>query len=100
MKQKKKRAQYDDAFKARVAFEAIKGEMTMAELVSTYQVQGTQITQWKKKLVEGASSLFNRKQDPEIGELKESQEKLYKRIGQQTMEIDFLKKNCERLNLL
>jgi len=100
MAQKKKRKQYDNAFKAKVAFEAIKGEKTIAELVSKYQVQATQIHQWKKHLIEGASDVFSRKQDPAMVALEQEQEKLFKRIGQQTMEIDFLKKNCEKLGLL
>ena len=100
MKERKKRQQYDDTFKAKVALEAIKGEHTIAELVSKYQVQAGQILQWKKRLIEGASDLYRRKQDPEIGELKEEREKLYNRIGQQTMEIEFLKKNCEKLGLI
>ena len=65
-----------------------------------YQVQSSQINLWKKKLIEGSSSLFTRKQDPELVELKDEQDKLYKRIGQQTMDIDFLKKKCTELNLL
>ena len=52
---KRKRKQYDNAFKAKVALEAIKGEKTIAELVSQYQIQATQIHQWKKHLLSGAA---------------------------------------------
>lgn len=100
MKERKKRQQYDDVFKAKVAIEAIKGELTLAELVSKYQVQSGQILQWKKRLIEEAPDMFSRKQDPEIGILKQERERLFNRIGQQTMEIEFLKKNCEKLGLL
>lgn len=100
MTQRKKRQQYEDKFKAKVALEAFRGNRTISELSSHYKVQPTQITQWRKKLLEESAQIFSRKQDPEIKELKQKEEKLYQRIGEQTIEIDFLKKNCEKLNLL
>ena len=56
-----------------------------------------QIVQWKKQLLENVSSLFSRKKDPEIQELKDLVEVLYKKIGQQDIELEFLKKKYKKL---
>jgi transposase len=93
----RKRKRYDDNFKARVALEAIKGERTLSEIASQYEVHPNQITQWKKQLLENVSSLFSKKKDPEIEELKRLTEELYKKIGQQDIELEFLKKKYKQI---
>ena len=93
----KKRRTYDDQFKAKVALEAIKGERTLSEIASHFEVHPNQITQWKKQLLENVPGLFSRKKDPEIEELKKLMEELYKKIGQQNIELEFLKKKYKQL---
>jgi len=53
-----KRKAFDNEFKAKVAIEAIKGDMTVAELASDYGVHPTQINSWKKLLLSNASELY------------------------------------------
>ena len=48
---------YDSKFKSRVALEALRGELTVAEIAGKYQVHPNQVQQWKKKLMEGASEI-------------------------------------------
>ena len=55
-----KRRNHDAAFKARVALEAVKGERTVSEPASAYEVLPTMIHQWKKALLEGAAGIFER----------------------------------------
>lgn len=55
-----KRRNHDAAFKARVALEALKGERTVSELATAYEVHPTMIHQWKKALLEGAAGILER----------------------------------------
>jgi transposase-like protein len=52
---KNKRKQYSGQFKAKVALEAIRGEKTVAELASQYEVHPTMINNWKRQLQEDAT---------------------------------------------
>jgi len=86
---KRKRRNHSPKFKAKVAVVAMKGDRTLAELAEQFDVHPNQIQDWKKKLLRGAEQLFqngsHRGKDPE-GEVKE----LHAKIGQLTMERDFL----------
>jgi len=95
-----KRKTYDDNFKARVALEVIKGERTISEIASQFKVHPNQITKWKKHLLENVAGVFSRKKDPEIDELKSLNEELYKKIGKQNIELEFLKKKYKQIQSL
>lgn len=88
------RRRYDAKFKARVALEALKGIKTMAELASEYKLHPSQIQNWKKQLQSGTASLFedgrSRRDEAHQTELVD---RLYSKIGQLEVELDFLKKS-------
>lgn len=86
-----KRKQYNPEFKAKVALEALKGERTVAELSSRFGVHPTMIHQWKKSLLEGAPGVFTRggvAREPTLD--KEALKDLHAKIGELTVERDFL----------
>ena len=96
-----KRKQYSPQFKAKVALEAVRGEKTISELASQYEVHPTIINNWKRQLSEEASSLFEK--GSEASQTNESQQsqidELYRQIGQLKVERDFLASRSARLGL-
>lgn len=86
------RKNHKPAFKARVALEAIKGEQTISELASRYGVHPTQIHQWKRSLLDGAPEVFMRgKASPPTVDPDKIRD-LHAKIGELTVERDFLSK--------
>ena len=55
-----KRKQYNPQFKAKVALEAIRGEKTISDWLLQYEVHATLINNWKRRLLDEASSLFEK----------------------------------------
>ncbi len=94
---KNKRRTHKPEFKAKVALAAIQGELTMAEMVKKFEVQPTQITQWKKQLLEGAGNIFGRHTKRDEASQETIQE-LHAKIGQLTMENDFLERGLTKIH--
>lgn len=86
------RRRFSAALKARVALEAIRGQKTAAELAGEHQVHPSQITQWKKQLLEAAQELFSDRRGQDRQQQEELIAQLYQQIGQLKVEVDFLKK--------
>lgn len=86
------RKTYPEAFKARVALEAIKGEKSLAELASIYDVHPVVIAQWKKHLLTHAQDLFLRGATSRSSATDGGSEALYAEIGRLKLENDWLKK--------
>ena len=92
------RKQHKPEFKARVALEALKGEQTVSELASRFSVHPTMIHQWKKALLEGALGVFERGTPSRSNEADaETVKTLHAKIGQLTVEKDFLEQGLRLL---
>ena len=95
---KRKRKQYSGAFKAKIGLEAMMGIKTTAQIAREYQVHPLLVTQWKKTLRERMPELFERgKLAVDDGEKVIAQ--LHQKIGQLTVDLDWLKKKCRQLGL-
>lgn len=98
MATRRKRRNHSPQFKTKVALEALKEEATLAELARRFDVHPNQITAWKRQLREGAVEVF---QTGTSGreDLEATVKELHAKIGQLTMEQDFLSRGLARYDL-
>ena len=95
---KTKRKRYTGAFKAKVGLEAWKGMKTVGQIAREYQVHPVQVTQWKGVIRDHLPEVF----EPSAAPHEDSQEligQLHEKIGELTIEVDWLKKKCRQLGL-
>ena len=88
------RKQHSAPFKAKVALEALKGLETTGQLAGEYGVHPTQISHWKRQLLEGAERLFASSPHKTDKQGEALQAQLYEQIGRLKIENDFLKKKA------
>ena len=86
-----KRKRHSPEFKAKIALLAIKGEQSVNEIASRYQLHPGQVIQWKKQLLLQAPELFSNGSKRAVQE-EELRSQLYQEIGQLKVELDWLKK--------
>ena len=89
---KTKRKRYSAEFKAKVALEAIKGEATLSELASRFGIHTTMIAQWKRQAAQGMVDVFSGKAGRHEIDQEARIKELHAKIGQLTVERDFLSK--------
>jgi putative transposase len=86
------RKKHSAEFKAKIALEAAKGLKTINEIASEAEVHPTQVTLWKKQLIEEASTLFASSKDQKEKSQEDLTATLYQQIGQLKVELDWIKK--------
>ena len=87
-----KRKRYSADFKAKVALEALKGELTLSQLATKHGVHQTMIASWRKQAIEGLAGVFSGKAEAAEGAREGEIDKLHAKIGQLVVERDFLSK--------
>jgi transposase-like protein len=87
-----KRKTFNSTLKAKVALEAIRGVKTINQIAQEHKVHPTQVNVWKKELLENAADLFEGKRGPKPIDAQSDPDRLYAKIGQLNMELDWLKK--------
>ena len=90
------RRAHNPAFKARVALAALREDRTMAQLCEQFELHPNQITEWKRQLLEGAAEVF----DGGIRQEPVNLAPLHAKIGQLTLENDFLEGALTKAGLL
>ena len=91
-----KRKSYSPAEKAKIALEAIKGNLTAAEITTQYDVHVSQINQWKRQAIDTLPELFTNKTKALQVDYESQLAELYQQIGRLKVENDFLKKKCDQ----
>ena len=91
------RKRYPAEFKAKVALESVKGERSLSELASKYEVHPNQIGQWRKALLADLPGVFSEKRDRKEQDGEAEKARLYEEIGRLKVELDWLKKKANLL---
>jgi len=92
------RRNHSAAFKAKVALEALKGERTIAEVAQRHDVHPNQVTEWRRQLLERAADVFGGASTPAQPPV--DLKALHAKIGQLTLENDFLEGALTKAGLL
>jgi transposase len=93
---KGKRTKHSPAFKAKVALEAVREQSTIAELSRRYKVHANQVYQWKRQLLENLERAFET-ENVSGADAAERESELLQKIGELTVERDFLSRGLGRL---
>jgi transposase len=97
---KAKRRRHEPKFKARVALEALKGIKPIQQIAKDFDIHPVQVSDWKKAMAEGATGIFGsgRKKDSNE-DFERQRDELHAKIGQLTIELDFMRKKSKQLGL-
>jgi transposase-like protein len=97
---RRKRRNHKPEFKAKVALEALKGNRTVTQIADEFEVHSNQVTTWKTQLRKEIASIFETASGKETKpDPSEDVEALQAKIGELTMEIDWLKKKSKNWSL-
>jgi putative transposase len=90
------RREYEAAFKAKVALEAVKGEKTIGQIVSEFNVHPNQIRQWRRHLLDVLLEMFSNHRPQQEKARDELEAELFRQIGQLKVQLEWPKKNLGR----
>ncbi len=91
-----KRRRFSAEFKARVALEALVGDQTLAELAKKHDVHPNMIAAWKRQAKESLPDVFAKGPSPAAADKDAEIKRLHEKIGQLSVEVDFLDKAFRR----
>ena len=93
-----KRKQHSAKFKFTVALEAAKGTKTVNEVASAFGVHPSQVSQWKRQMLDAGPSMFNGRRSRADREQATKETELYEQIGRLKMELEWLKKKASQFD--
>ncbi len=96
----KTRKNYSPEFKARIVLQLLSEENTVNELSSEHQISPAVIGRWKTEFLERASEVFKKGPSDAEQDLAEKEEhiaELERKVGQLTIEVDWMKKKSKEL---
>ncbi len=97
---RRSRRNHSPAFKAKVALAAVRGEKTLSELAEQFDVHPNQISTWREQLLKGASDVFGDGEKSTPAAPAVDVKTLHAKIGELTLENDFLSGALGKAGLL
>jgi len=99
----RKRREYTPEYKASLVLEALQEDLTMSQIASREGINLKQLSNWKKEFVQNAARAFSQSRDErtmaaKMAEMKENERDYQAKVGQLTLEVDFLKKKHEQIH--
>ncbi len=91
-----KRRRFTAEIKAKVALEALRGDKTIHEIAARYKVHPNQVSGWKRQAVDGLGEVFSNGADRARGDHEAEVRDLHAKIGELTVERDFLARGLKR----
>ncbi len=91
-----KRRRFTAEFKARVALETLRGDKTVQEIAARYKVHPNQLSAWKRQAIDGLSEVFSNGVDRARRDHESEVRDLHAKIGELTVERDFLARGLKR----
>jgi len=97
-----KKREFTAEYKAKIVVEVLKEEKMVSEIASREGINRTQLQKWKKEFIENAARVFSQSKvekvaQKELGQAKDLEDNLMKKVGQLTIEVDWLKKKSGQL---
>ena len=97
---KAKRRRHQAEFKARVALEALKGLKTIQQIAQEFDIHPVQVSDWKRQLQERLTQVFEGDAGgSEAADFEQERQNLHSKIGQLSVEVDFLRKKSKQLGV-
>ncbi len=91
-----KRRRFTDDFKARVALEALRGDRAVQEIAARHKVHPNQVSTWKRQAIDGLAEVFSNGSERATVDHEAEVHGLHAKIGQLTVERDFLVKGLKQ----
>lgn len=96
---KRQRRKYSAEFKAMVALEAVKGLKTVNEIAAEHEIHPVMVSNWKKEMLKHLPDVFEKNKTKKTIDKDKETGDLQRKVGQLTMEVDFLEKKCKQLGI-
>ena len=96
---KRQKRKHSPEFEAQVALEAIKGERTLSEIARGFEIHPVMIGKRKKEMLENLPDIFAKKHPKKNSNEEREKAQLHQKVGQLSMELDFLEKKCKQLGI-
>ena len=98
----KKRREYTAEYKTKIVLEALREEKSISEIGSREGINPNQIGNWKREFIENATRVFKRSEKEEeirerLKEAKAKEKEYQAKVGELTLEIDWLKKKSDEV---